>query len=474
MLGDGLGGFSAATNFTVGTSPYSVVSTDLNGDSKMDLATANNGSGDVSVLLGDGLGGFSAATNFTAGSAPCLIISADFNGDSKMDLSVANYGSSNVSILLGDNTGNFSSSVDFAVSSNPKSVTAADLNGDGKIDLVTSNINSNNISVLLGNGLGSFGSATDFAVGTGPNSIISADFNGDGNIDLAVANEQSNNVSILLNNLLPPGAPICLITVDPTNTYNVIVWEKSSLNLAPIDSFIIYREFSTNNYQKIGHVSKDSLSTFTDNVNPSTTGYRYKLKVKNTSGISSNFSVYHNTIYLTNIGANFSWTPYQVENNTTPVANYNVYRDDSLAGNFQLIGNTTGNQFGYTDVDYSSFPKARYYVEAVMVSGSCSPTRLFSTARSNIKGFGVTGVQELPFAKVKVYPNPARDILNIDCQGLTLTLHLRLYDVVGKLVMEKVVENNTTINTSQLVNGVYFLSMEGDGVGMFNKVIVSH
>ena len=57
-------------------------------------------SNNVSILLGDGAGSFSAATNFGAGSYPSSVAVGDFNGDGKQDLAVANQGSNNVSILL--------------------------------------------------------------------------------------------------------------------------------------------------------------------------------------------------------------------------------------------------------------------------------------------------------------------------------------------------------------------------------------
>jgi peptidoglycan hydrolase-like amidase len=50
--------------------------------------------------MGNGLGSFSTATNFSAGTAPISIVSADFNGDGKMDLVTANANSNNVSVLL--------------------------------------------------------------------------------------------------------------------------------------------------------------------------------------------------------------------------------------------------------------------------------------------------------------------------------------------------------------------------------------
>lgn len=273
---------------------------------------------------------------------------------------------------------------------------------------------------------------------------------------------------------IPPTPPVCLITVDSSNTHNIVVWEKTNLDLTAIDSFIVYREISTNNYQPIGTVSKDSLSTFDDfAANPATTGYRYKLKSKNTHGVASLFCDYHNSIYLNNNGANFNWTPYQVQNNTTPVSNYYIYRDDNSTGNFILIGNTTGNQFGYTDIQFASFPDASYYVEAVMVAGACQPTRSdFTASRSNVKHFGAAGVQELNnHAVVNIYPNPAGNTLNIT--GITGKATLSLYDVVGKLILEKEVENNTILNTSTLVEGIYTLLTESKMGRSFNKVVIS-
>ena len=87
--------FSAATNFTVGTSPISVTVGDFNGDGKSDLATANAGSNNVSVRLGTGTGSFGTATNFSVGGNPTSVTVGDFNGDGKSDLATANLSSNN-------------------------------------------------------------------------------------------------------------------------------------------------------------------------------------------------------------------------------------------------------------------------------------------------------------------------------------------------------------------------------------------
>ena len=80
----------------------------------LDLAVANSGSNNVSILLGTGTGSFGAATNFNAGTNPSSVTVGDFNSDNKSDLAVANYGANNVSILLGNGAGNFSAAANFA------------------------------------------------------------------------------------------------------------------------------------------------------------------------------------------------------------------------------------------------------------------------------------------------------------------------------------------------------------------------
>jgi hypothetical protein len=212
LLGNGDGTFGAAQNFGGVDGPFSVSSADFNGDSKADLAVAYNGAltitGGVSVRLGNGDGTFGAAQNFGAGSQPTSVSSADFNGDSKVDLATANAGSDNVSVLLGNGDGTFGAAQNFGAADGPWFVTSADFNGDSKVDLATANAPSivsgasvpGNVSVLLGNGNGTFGTAQNFGAGNTPVYLASADFDGDSKVDLAAANNLSHNVSVLSGN----------------------------------------------------------------------------------------------------------------------------------------------------------------------------------------------------------------------------------------------------------------------------------
>jgi HYR domain/FG-GAP-like repeat/FG-GAP repeat len=199
LLGDGLGGFAAATNVGAGNGPRSVTTGDFNADGKLDLTTANFVSDNVSVLLGDGLGGFAAAVSFGVGDFPQSITTGDFNADGKPDLATANSGSANVSVLLGDGSGGFGAATNYATAFGPLSVAVGDFNGDGKPDLATANFTADGVvSVLLGDGGGGFGAASFLGTGNTPTFVAVGDFNGDGKPDLATAHLGSDNVSILL------------------------------------------------------------------------------------------------------------------------------------------------------------------------------------------------------------------------------------------------------------------------------------
>ncbi len=76
---------------------------DFNGDGRINCHLANSNSFNVSILLGDGIGGFSLATNFGAGGFPASLVVGDFNSDGKQDIASASV-NSGLFILLRDCT----------------------------------------------------------------------------------------------------------------------------------------------------------------------------------------------------------------------------------------------------------------------------------------------------------------------------------------------------------------------------------
>jgi uncharacterized delta-60 repeat protein len=69
---------------------------------------------------------------------------------------------------------------------------------------------------------------------------------------------------------------------------------------------------------------------------------------------------------------------------------------------------------------------------------------------------------------VSLYPNPVKDILNIDILDNTIS-SIKVYDLQGKLILE---DTNTTINVNHLSNGIYIVKVvteEGEFTKKFIK-----
>lgn len=93
---------------------------------KLDVITANNGNGTVSLLLGTGAGGLGAPVNFTVGTNPQSLLVTDLNGDKLPDVVVANFGASSVHVLLGNGIAGFNVMGPIAVGMGPRALAIGD------------------------------------------------------------------------------------------------------------------------------------------------------------------------------------------------------------------------------------------------------------------------------------------------------------------------------------------------------------
>ncbi len=164
---------------------------------------------------------FAPYAPYGANSNPVAVVIADFTSDTKLDVAVANLGSNDISILPGDGTGSLGGPMNTNAGANPSAIAAADFNTDTHVDLVVSNGENGTANppgtatVLLGKGDGTFQPAAPYGI-AGSNvycdQVAVGDFNHDTHPDIAVRCGNGNvGVLIAFTNgtfsLLAPGGP---------------------------------------------------------------------------------------------------------------------------------------------------------------------------------------------------------------------------------------------------------------------------
>lgn len=102
------------------------------------------------------------------------------------------------------------------------------------------------------------------------------------------------------------------------------------------------------------------------------------------------------------------------------------------------------------------------------------------TANSNGKIYrsqtGLLDVNKLPKnLKTSIYPNPAKDFVNIKLKNFTNVNFVEVHDILGKLVFSKKIQNNLnliTIDTSNFNKGIYFLNIISKSNGKISSKLV--
>jgi hypothetical protein len=189
------GGIPAApAEYTVGAGPTALVAQNFNGDTKVDIATANSGDGTISVLPGLSDGTFGDKLDSIVGGTPLSLAALDFNSDGKLDLLVAK-DDGTVSALRGKGGGTFKlQGTPYPVGANPVSIVLGKFNGGHLLDFATANYDDGSVSVYEGEADGSFSSRRDYVVGGHPSEIVAIDGQ-----SLAVANAGDGVVSVLVD-----------------------------------------------------------------------------------------------------------------------------------------------------------------------------------------------------------------------------------------------------------------------------------
>lgn len=125
---------------------------------------------------------------------------------------------------------------------------------------------------------------------------------------------------------------------------------------------------------------------------------------------------------------------------------FNIYYSHDSAA-FEVIANTIETTFIHESPGNGLH---QYYVTAVYITGESEPSKIVSVL--------ITNTQAQSDIDLKIYPNPAGDIITIECvPEIGSQLKFTVFNVQGCIVMqEKITSGKSIFNVGSLKQGVYY------------------
>ena len=273
---------------------------------------------------------------------------------------------------------------------------------------------------------------------------------------------------------------ICIVTLDTDVYKNKIVWDRPTQT--DIDSFMIYREVSTDNYQLIATQDADLMTEYIDtSSHPEIQSYRYKINYKNNAGIEADLSPYHRTINVSHTGTSpitLIFNAYENEADPSFPPSYKIYRGPDY-GSMTEYTSTPGGDPNYNINVVSPVANEKYYVTAEM-TGDCIPTSItkvsggpYNQSVSNIDEYssGPSAINYIDNANISIYPNPTKGFFTVEGADIRKII---VSDINGKTIVVK--DTNSDINRIDLptnLKGVFTIKIiTNNGISVKNIVVM--
>jgi len=142
-----------------------------------------------------------------------------------------------------------------------------------------------------------------------------------------------------------------------------------------------------------------------------------------------------------------------------------------------------------TNMEVNSFDRTKAYISHYMNGSWDAYASAAATMSGSMYSMTRAGVQSFsPFAvfdenttlsvdeiaaniAVSVYPNPATDVINISVTGNNNDMNAEIYNVSGQVVYKAAVQNHSSINISNLPDGMYYIKLNGETANGTQKFI---
>lgn len=208
--------FSPKMDLAGGSAPDGPAIGDLDGDGKPDVLFTNLNDGSITIYRNTTSGNvvsFAPRMDVSVGSRPYRIVVSDLDGDGKPDVTIVDAFTNSVHLFRNTSSAgtiSFAPKIDLATGKQPYRVAVVDFDGDGRNDIVSLNATGNSISAfrnVSSPGSIAFAARLDIPVGTSAQRIaqvfVVADLNGDSKPDVVLTRLDTSAVSIMQNTSQP-------------------------------------------------------------------------------------------------------------------------------------------------------------------------------------------------------------------------------------------------------------------------------
>jgi hypothetical protein len=380
----------------------------------------------------------------------------DLDDDTDLDLLVvgfgnysANYGQGSKLVwFANDGNGNYGSEqLIFDGLTGLSGLFVGNIDSDSLIDIGLTSYAESEVMWFSNLGSGTFSAPNTIDTTLSfPGALNMKDIDSDGDLDAIVATAADNNadvVQIFRNDLVPGGS---------------VAWDKDVTSVTTGKNFLFNATFEDLD----GDANLDILVT---ELNTSVgVGNFYWVEEDGTGG-------YNETTFTTTIGNPSIAQVKDLDNDglddivlssgaVADVADIVWFKNngDGTFGAEQIIDDTQSQPYVYTVADFDN--------DGDLDIASCefNADRLSFLENQKV----VLSVSDETLDSVKIYPNPAKNILNFEGFN-SASIEVTIFDILGKNVLTKSLNTNETLDVSQLVSGIYSITVNGTFASKFIK-----
>lgn len=289
----------------------------------------------------------------------------------------------------------------------------------------------------------------------------------------------TNYLTVKLVNERPYQPTVCLLTVDTSLIYNMIVWEKDVTQ--NVSAFNIYRETSVfGQFEKIATRPYALESFYQDNdASPVDRSWRYYITTVDACGTESYGSFVHKTIHVvanTTNGTDYTlnWDNYEGISYST----IDLHRYDQVNG---WVTVAPGLAYGTnTFADAPPVIAGLDYMVTFNLTDVCTSTKAqdHNSSRSNKTasvfnaGGSTAEIVDDELGLISIYPNPATNIITLHLDNPELFQYYEITDLNGKVISSGTIfTNNTSIDLYDMAAGVYLIRLVSDSKIITNKFV---